>query len=119
MQWVAIFVPQLPAFKITDLIDILLEKFDTNNEIVNIGLRPGEKIHELMINEVEIPRTYRFKDMYVITSMIEKYHANMQKAAYADEDQKLTIEEMPEYCSRDAVISKEEVKELFKQLNLL
>ncbi len=113
-----IFVPKLPAFKIIDLIDILHEKHDSNSGVEIIGLRPGEKIHELMINETEIPRTYDFEDMYVITSMIEKYH-QIKTAEYVTRGHKLSVKDMCEYCSRDAVISKEEIKELFKTLGLL
>ncbi len=113
-----IFIPKLPAFRIVDLIEILREKHNSKNEIEIIGLRPGEKIHELMINESEIPRTYRFGDMFVITSSIEKYHT-IKQGSYVNPKNKLTINEMKEYCSREAVISKDEVTELFKSLNLL
>src|SRR3989344_7143430 len=65
-----IFVPKLPAFKIIDLIEILKEKHGANNEISLIGVRPGEKIHEIMINRGEVPRTFKFKDRFVITSCI-------------------------------------------------
>ena len=113
-----VFVPKLPAFKIVDLIEILKEKHKADNNIEIIGIRPGEKIHELMINNSEVPRTFKFKDMFVITSSIEKYQ-KISSAPYFNESQKLKEEEMSEYSSNSAVISKEKVKELFKSLNLL
>jgi UDP-N-acetylglucosamine 4,6-dehydratase/UDP-glucose 4-epimerase len=113
-----IFVPKLPAFKLPDLIEILNEKHNLKSEIENIGLRPGEKIHELMINEAEIPRTYDFHNTYVIISSITKY-ITISKAEYVNENKKLNEEKMKVYSSLDAVISKEKVKELFTNLGLL
>ena len=113
-----IFIPKLHAFKITDLIEILKEKHNCNNKVKIIGLRPGEKIHELMINNAEVPRTYNFKDVFVITSAISEYQ-NIKKAEYITRGKKVKEDEMSEYSSKDVIISKEEVKDLFKNLNLL
>jgi FlaA1/EpsC-like NDP-sugar epimerase len=113
-----VFVPILPAFKITDLIDILKEKHHANNEVVNIGIRPGEKIHEQMVNSAEIPRTFRFKDMYVITSQIQEY-VSVDKPEYYTEKNRISEKEMEDYCSKDTLKSKEEVKAIFKKLGLI
>lgn len=112
-----VFIPRLPAFKITDLIDILKEKHNSKAEIKNIGLRPGEKIHELMINSSEISRTFEFENRYIIKSEIEKYHSFQNKAEYLDN--KLDPNLMKEYSSEDNVISKTEIKIKFKELGLL
>jgi UDP-N-acetylglucosamine 4,6-dehydratase/5-epimerase len=114
-----IFIPKLPAFKITDLIEILWEKHNNNTGIENIGLRPGEKIDELMINESEVDRTFNFEDIYVITSSIEKYSHTVKKPLYISEGEKLTEEIMKTYSSKDAVIPKSEVKSFFESLGLL
>lgn len=113
-----IFVPKLPAFKITDLIEILKEKHNKNCNEKIIGLRPGEKIHELMLNFSEIPRTYDFNSLFIITSSIQDY-VQIKNAQYILEGKKLTEDIMHKYSSKDAVISKEEVVKLFKQLELL
>ncbi len=115
-----VFVPILPAFKITDLIEILKEKHGANNSVKVIGVRPGEKIHELMVNASEVPRTYRFKKMYVITSCIEKYRPKMKNVPeYVKNSNRLREEIMEEYNSKDSVISKDDVKKLFKELKLI
>ena len=62
-----IFIKRLPAMRIIDLIEILKEKYHAHNNIRTIGLRPGEKIHELLINESEMSRSYEFGSMCVIT----------------------------------------------------
>ena len=115
-----IFVPRLPAFKITNLVEVLKEKHDADNEIEIIGIRPGEKIHEVMINKAEIPRTYKFKDMHVITSSIQDYQKWIKnKPKYVKESNLLKEEDMKNYSSKDNVISKEELEKLFKKLNLI
>ena len=113
-----VFIPQLPAFKIIDLIEILKEKHNTTNETKLIGLRPGEKIHELMINDAEMNRVYKFKERYIITSLIERYN-NLTEIEYIKNGQKLTDSNMKKYSSKDAIIPKSEVKELFKSYGLL
>jgi len=113
-----VFVPKLPSFKITDLIEILKEKHKRNNGVKMIGLRPGEKIHELMINFSEVPRTYDFGNLYVIGSCIEKYQGK-GKPKYIAKGKILNEAKMREYSSKDALISKEKVKNIFKQLKLL
>lgn len=113
-----IFVPILPSFKITDLIEILQEKYQSNSKVKIIGLRPGEKIHELMINNSEVPRTYKYKDLYVITSLIEEYQS-ISKPIYVKNGKRLTEKCMDEYSSEDALITKENVVKLFDKLGLL
>lgn len=44
-----IVIPKLPAMKILDFLSIFAEKY--NVQIENVGLRPGEKLHESLINE--------------------------------------------------------------------
>lgn len=112
-----IFVPKLPSFKITDLIEILKEKHDGKNKTKIIGLRPGEKIHELMINYSEIPRTYDFENLYVIGSCIQD--CQNEKPEYSKRGKLLKENNMKEYSSEDAIVSKEEISKIFKKLGLL
>ncbi|MFC1722677.1 SDR family NAD(P)-dependent oxidoreductase [Nanoarchaeota archaeon] len=114
-----VFIPQLPAFKITDLIQILQEKFNRQVGTKVIGIRPGEKLHELMINACEVPRTFTFGKYYVISSHIEKTDVRSNSVAYLDENKRLTEAEMTDYSSKDAVISVDKVKKLFTDLGLL
>ena len=59
-----IFVPKLKSFYIRDLIEAI-----TNKEIFKIvGIRPGEKIHEELINTAEIKDTISGKNHYVVLS---------------------------------------------------
>jgi UDP-N-acetylglucosamine 4,6-dehydratase/5-epimerase len=57
-----ILIPKIPSFKITDLISSITSK---NNYKVT-GIRPGEKIHEELINSYEAKNTLELKKYYVI-----------------------------------------------------
>ena len=61
-----IFVPKIPSAKITDLAASLAA--DLPQEI--IGIRPGEKIHEIMCPADDSHLTLEFDDHYVITPSI-------------------------------------------------
>jgi UDP-N-acetylglucosamine 4,6-dehydratase/5-epimerase len=113
-----IFVPKLPSFKITDLIEILKEKYHEDNKVKIVGIRPGEKIHELMINNSEIARTYGFKNLYVISSSIQGMDGQ-KNATYIKNGNLLGEKTMKEYSSENSLISKEEVSKIFKKLGLV
>ncbi|HDS09761.1 MAG TPA: UDP-N-acetylglucosamine 4,6-dehydratase (inverting) [Firmicutes bacterium] len=57
-----IFVPKLPSMKIMDLTKILNPKA----KIKFIGIRPGEKIHETLLTEMESYHALEFDDYFII-----------------------------------------------------
>ena len=57
-----IFIPKLPSIKILDLV----KAFGNNYKYEVIGLRPGEKIHEVMIPQEESRNSIDMGDHYVI-----------------------------------------------------
>ena len=57
-----IFVPKIPSMKITDLANVVAP----GCKLKMIGIRPGEKLHEVLIPRDEMRQTLSFKDMYVI-----------------------------------------------------
>ncbi len=61
-----IFVPKIPSFKITDLSKAIAPIL--KNKI--IGIRPGEKIHEVMCPKDSSHLTLEFKNHYVIKPSI-------------------------------------------------
>lgn len=63
-----IFVPKLPSMKITDLAEALAPGLP--HEIV--GIREGEKVHELMIGSEDSRHTLEFPDYYVILPDVKK-----------------------------------------------
>ena len=61
-----IFVPKLPSVKILDV----AEAYARNIEIQEVGIRPGEKVHETMCPSDDSHLTMEFKDHYVIKPSI-------------------------------------------------
>lgn len=57
-----IFVPKIPSMKITDLARQMAP--DLPQRVV--GIRPGEKIHEVLITEDDARSTYELSDRYMI-----------------------------------------------------
>jgi FlaA1/EpsC-like NDP-sugar epimerase len=62
------YVPDIPAVKIIDLAKTMIGKRDI--EIKIIGIRPGEKTHEILISEEEIARTINRDGYYVICPVL-------------------------------------------------
>jgi len=63
-----IFIPKLKAYTVALIRDSLLELLNAKNETQNIPIRPGEKIHEVLINKFELRNTFETDDDYVIIS---------------------------------------------------
>ncbi len=59
-----IFVPKIPSFKVIDVARVVCPGIPTRV----IGIRPGEKLHEIMITEDDSNYTYEFEDHFAILS---------------------------------------------------
>ncbi len=62
MEGGEVFVPKIPSIKIIDL----AEAMSPNAKVEVIGVRPGEKLHEVMISEDDSRITLQLDDRYVI-----------------------------------------------------
>ncbi|AJC88217.1 UDP-N-acetylglucosamine 4,6-dehydratase (inverting) [Campylobacter insulaenigrae] len=68
-----VFVPKIPSMKIIDLAKAMAP--DLKHKI--IGIRPGEKLHEIMISSDDSHLTYEFKDYYAISPSIKFTNTNI------------------------------------------
>jgi len=101
-----IFVPKLRAYSLLDVKEALFEMLENTGEEI-IGIRPGEKINETLINSEEIRYSWEIDNMYMISNPeIMKTYPKAEK-----------IKNMKMYSS-DSVdkISKDQLKQLMKNL---
>jgi UDP-N-acetylglucosamine 4,6-dehydratase len=102
-----IFIPKLKAYNIMDVKSALFDLLhETDYEMV--GIRPGEKLHETLINEDEMKYTWKINNMLMITNPhyelfneknLESNYENVEKentlSSYSsDKVEKLTINEL-------------------------
>jgi UDP-N-acetylglucosamine 4,6-dehydratase len=71
-----VFVPRIPSMKVTDM----ARAIDPECDFKMIGVRPGERIHEVLVSEEEARHTRSYNGMFVILpqfydtdSMYDKY----------------------------------------------
>ncbi len=96
------FVPKVKAARITDLAKALMGEEEL--EIVYTGIRPGEKIHEIMVSEEECFRTVERGDYFVILPVLPELRAENDFTQVLD----------GEYSSKDENISVSELRELLR-----
>jgi FlaA1/EpsC-like NDP-sugar epimerase len=94
------FVPKVPAANIVDLAKAIMGEKDL--PINYTGIRPGEKVHEIMVSEEECYRTIEQGDYYVILPVLPELRDGGEFV------QAMTTE----YSSRDNNISIDELREL-------
>ena len=75
-----IFVPKLPSIKVTDLPALMA----TNGTYHMIGVRPGEKLHEVMIPREEARNSVDLGDYYIIQPMQSWWNVREFQAAMSE-----------------------------------
>lgn len=63
-----IFIPKIPSMSIIDIIKTL----NLNLKIKKIGIRPGEKLHEVLISKEDSSCTFEGKDYFVTSPSFKK-----------------------------------------------
>ena len=69
-----IFIPKLPSIKIIDIAKSLAP----NSKIKILGVRPGEKINEILVPKDDSNFTYESKNYYIISPSIQLPSKNIQ-----------------------------------------
>jgi UDP-N-acetylglucosamine 4,6-dehydratase/5-epimerase len=99
-----IFVMKMPTCKITDLAQVLIDASGKKGiTMVELGKRPGEKLHEILLSEYESATTvYYDNEYFVILPTIDIEGLNQHYSAY----EKVELES---YSSEKDLMTKEEI----------
>lgn len=104
-----IVVPKLPSFTMVNIANAMISRLNKSIKIKVTGLRPGEKLHETLISDVEAPYSFDCGDnYYIITSMLPEL-------AHRKIDKSLTSP----YTSLDFILDLEETLRLLERNKLL
>ena len=99
MQGGELYVPRIPSMKVVDL----AEAIAPGCQLQEIGIRPGEKLHEEMISSEDARRTLRRDDRYVVMPTLAEWgYTNTAGDAVAEgfsytsdtNDQWLSVEDL-------------------------
>lgn len=106
-----IFIPKLPSIRIKDLIIAMAN----SNSYEIIGIRPGEKLHEVMIPKEESLNSFDMGDYYIIEPMLSWWNRPIKEN---DKGERKKIVEAFEYSSdsNKQFLEVQEIKELIKTL---
>jgi UDP-glucose 4-epimerase len=101
------YIPRVPSARVTDVAAVLVG--DKQIQIVVTGIRPGEKVHEILVSEEEAHRTFKRGNYYVIKPMLPELRQGEETASPIGK----------EYSSADDLMSRDEVEELLRNHKLM
>lgn len=101
------FVPKVPSSRIMDVAKALIGERRIKLEFT--GIRPGEKVHEIMVSDEEAWRTFERGDYYAIRPMLPELVKGKTSGHPLSK----------EYSSADSLISPEETRRLLERHSLM
>ena len=116
----------MPTIFINDLFEVIIEEYSPtirknplDIEIKVIGCRIGEKIDEELISPMEFTHCIETEDMYIIYPKIyfesDSYLENLKKGNY-----NVSLAKNFSYTTENTTtLTKKEIKDLLKEINLL
>ena len=96
-----LYVPKIPSMKITDLANAVAP----GAKLVEIGMRPGEKLHEEMISADDSRRTIILKNRYVVTPVVAEWGYEPPKGPMMPEGQAYRSDTNEIWMNQEAMIS--------------
>ncbi|CAH0131731.1 polysaccharide biosynthesis protein [Peribacillus sp. Bi134] len=104
-----IFVMKMPSCKIIDLAEVLIEASGKTNVGVDVlGIRPGEKLHEILLSEYESTTAIAYDDEYYV--ILPAIHIDGIKEHYS-KYQPVSLED---YNSGTGLMDKAQIEEMLK-----
>ena len=104
------YIPRVPSARVTDVAAALVGERSIETTVT--GIRPGEKVHEILVSEEEGYRTIARGDYYVIRPMLPELLGGDDEEASA-----ATLGR--EYSSADDLMTREQVVELLEKHKLM
>lgn len=102
-----LLVPRAPAANVVDIANALIG--DRKIETVVTGIRPGEKIHEIMISDEEAPRARECEKWYALAPMLPEVAGGREGSGCLK----------AEFSSKDHVLSPEGTVQLLRDRKLM
>lgn len=109
-----IFIKKSPACRMFDLAKVMAGCISGNNDypIVEIGIRPGEKIHEVLVSEEEMYRTREDNDFFVVYP----HRVYLEKSKNKEADFFSKLQNKLEYTSSNTtILDSAKIAELLKK----
>lgn len=104
------FVMKMKACRITDVAEALADHYlGQPVSLKEIGMRPGEKLHEVLVSRYESPYTYKYNEQYFVIlpsnppAHLYKQYSHLQRV------------NLDEYHSNDSLISNQEIVDLLRE----
>jgi UDP-glucose 4-epimerase len=101
------YIPRVPSAKVTHIAKVLIGEREIQTAVT--GIRPGEKVHEILVSEEEAYRTIERGSYYVIQPMLPELLSGEKSGTPIGR----------EYSSADNVMSCDETAELLQRHNLM
>lgn len=107
-----VIVAKMPACKIVDLARVMLKELgNSKSQVKAVGIRPGEKLFEVLVSKYEMPRTLDLNKYFVILPQIK-----MEEIESFYNDKKNHTQNIDEFNSNNAhQLSTKELKDLLKK----
>jgi UDP-glucose 4-epimerase len=104
------YIPRVPSARVTDIAQSLIGKLPVKTIIT--GIRPGEKIHEILVSEEEANRTFRRGDYYVISPILPELctpsgNIDILGHEYSSNDDIMTLKVLTETLEKFDLMVKE------------
>ncbi|MBN1877023.1 MAG: polysaccharide biosynthesis protein [Anaerolineae bacterium] len=102
------YIPRAPAARMVDLAAVLIG--DRPIETIITGIRPGEKVHEILVSEEECHRTIERGIYYVILPILPELREDAETHVYPLQD---------EFSSAQNVMTCSALESLLRQYDLM
>jgi FlaA1/EpsC-like NDP-sugar epimerase len=118
-----VFVTKMPTVRIEDLAMAMIEELASRYgraacevEVVEIGVKPGEKIYEELMNDEETRRTVELEKYF---SVLPAFRGVAQQVEYSYPDTISTTVDKPYVSSKEVPLTKDEIKQFLRDNGLL